>query len=217
MKKMYLCLMFLMCLFLLFVMFSVQLLWSGGGKKGLIIKGKISGVVVDFILGEVVEFVILVLIKLVDGKQLDGGIIEVDGFFKIIEVDNGIYDFNVSFLGYEDKFLKGLEIIFEKLDLDLGIVYLLFIGVNLEEIMVIGEVLLVENCIDKLVYNVDKDVIIIGGDVVDVLCNVLLFLVDLDGNVSLCGFFNIQILINGWFFIMFVFNLVDVLKMILVN
>lgn len=63
---------------------------------------------------------------------------ELDGFFKIIEVENGKYDLNISFLGYEFKVLEGLEIILEKFDLDLGIIYILLMGVNLEEVMVMG-------------------------------------------------------------------------------
>lgn len=70
---------------------------------------------------------------------------ELDGFFKIIEVENGKYDLNISFLGYEFKVLEGLEIILEKFDLDLGIIYILLMGVNLEEVMVMGQVAFVEN------------------------------------------------------------------------
>lgn len=217
MEKTYLRFTLLMCSLLLLSTLSAQPPWSGGGKKGPTIKGKISGVVVDSISGEAVEFATLVLIKSADGKQLDGGITEADGSFKIIEVDNGTYNLNVSFLGYEDKLLKGLETTLEKPDLDLGTVYLLPTGVNLEEITVTGEASLVENRIDKLVYNADKDATTTGGDAADVLRNVPLLSVDLDGNVSLRGSSNIQILINGRPSTMFASNPADALKTIPAN
>ncbi|MEL7422643.1 MAG: TonB-dependent receptor [Bacteroidota bacterium] len=218
MKRIYIRLtLILSCLFIISSL-SAQPPWGGGrGKKGPTIKGRIIGAVVDSISGEAVEFATLVLIKPADGKQLDGGITNDDGSFKIIEVENGTYDLNVSFLGYEEKRVKGLETTLEKPDLDIGTIYLVPTGVNLEEVTVTGQAALVENRIDKLVYNADKDATTTGGDAADVLRNVPLLSVDLDGNVSLRGSSNIQILINGRPSTMFASNPADALKTIPAN
>lgn len=218
MKKMYLRISLVLFSLLILSTLSAQPPWGGGrGKKGPTIKGRISGTVIDSVSGQAVEFATLVLIKSADGKQLDGGITEADGSFKIIEVENGKYDLNVSFLGYQDKMVTGVETTLEKPDLDLGTVYLMPTGVNLEEVTVTGQAALVENRIDKLVYNADKDASTTGGDAADVLRNVPLLSVDLDGNVSLRGSSNIQILINGRPSTLFASNPADALKTIPAN
>ncbi|MGH1436000.1 MAG: TonB-dependent receptor domain-containing protein [Lewinella sp.] len=190
---------------------------GGGGKKGPTIKGRITGTLVDTLSGQPVEFATLVLIQSSDGKQLDGGITEADGSFKIIEVENGAYELSISFMGYESRLVKGVETTLEKPDLDLGTVYLIPTGVNLDEIVVTEQAALVENRIDKLVYNADKDATTTGGDAADVLRNVPMLSVDLDGNVSLRGSSNIQILINGRPSTMFAANPADALKTIPAN
>lgn len=55
---------------------SAQPPWAGGRSQGPGIKGRISGVVLDSISGEALEFAMLALIQAKDGKQLDGGIID---------------------------------------------------------------------------------------------------------------------------------------------
>lgn len=52
--------------------------------------------------------------------------------------------------------------------------------------------------LDKCVFNVGKDLVNFGGLVMDVLDNVFLVIVDVEGNVSLCGSGGVCILINGW-------------------
>jgi len=170
--------------------------------------------VIDTLSQQPVEFATIVLIKAADGKQLDGGITETDGSFKINEVDNGKYNLSISFLGYEEHLLTNVETTLEKPDLDLGTIFLQPTGVNLEEITVTGQAALVENRIDKLVYNADKDATTSGGNGADVLRNVPLLSVDLDGNVSLRGSSNIQILINGRPSTMFAASPADALKTI---
>lgn len=218
MKQVYQRSLLLIALLAITTLLTAQPPWGGGGgKKGPTIKGRITGTVVDSLSGQAVEFATLVLIQAADGKQLDGGITEADGSFKIIEVENGKYELNISFLGYENRLVTEVETTLEKPDLDLGTIYLLPTGVNLDEIVVTEEASLVENRIDKLVYNAEKDATTTGGDAADVLRNVPLLSVDLDGNVSLRGSSNIQILINGRPSTMFAANPADALKTIPAN
>ncbi|MCB0636176.1 MAG: TonB-dependent receptor [Lewinella sp.] len=184
------------------------------GQQGPTVNGRFTGTVIDTLTGQPVEFATVVLVKARNDKQIDGGLTETDGSFKIIEVNTGTYELRISFLGYEDKVITTIETTPEEPDADLGTIYLYPSGVNLEEVTVTGEASLIENRIDKLVYNAEKDASTSGGDAADVLRNVPLLSVDLDGNVSLRGSSNIQILINGRPSTMFASSIADALKTI---
>src|SRR5580658_10341765 len=73
---------------------------------------------------------------------------------------------------------------------------------------------LVENKLDKTVYNVEKDVTSLGGVATDVLKKVPMISVDVDGNVDIMGNSNILFLINGRPSSIFGNNLSDALQSI---
>ncbi|WP_161964232.1 outer membrane beta-barrel protein [Chitinophaga flava] len=68
---------------------------------------------------------------------------------------------------------------------------------TLNAVEVTGKKQLVENKIDRLVYNVDRDVTSQGGMVTDVLRKIPQVTVDASGNVELLGNPSVQFLING--------------------
>lgn len=186
----------------------------GGARKGPTTKGKISGTAIDSLTQKPVEFAAVVIISPKDGKQINGTITEADGRFKIIEIPTGVYNVQLSFLGYEDRTLIAVETTPEKPDLDLGSILLQPAGLALDEVTVTAEASLIENRVDKLVYNAEKDATTSGGDGADVLRNVPLLSVDLEGNVSLRGSSNILILINGRPSTMFATSPADALRTI---
>ena len=193
------------------ITFSQQGNW--GKPKGPSITGKITGQLMDSVSQQPVEFASVVLMDVKTGKETDGVISDEQGGFKFSEAKIGTYNVHISFLGYNDKVLKNIELTKKRPDVGLGGVKLEPSSISLETITVTGEAALIENRIDRIVFNNGKDPTGNIGDASDVLRKVPLLSVDLDGNVSLRGSSNIRILINGKPSGMFSSNVADALKM----
>ena len=188
---------------------------GGYGKPaGPSIKGSIKGEVVDATSGDIIEYATIVLLSADGSKQITGTVSEAGGAFKLPDVKNGKYQMKVSFIGYQETLIPDVETTLKNPDLDLGKIKLGSDAVLLEGVEVTAEKALIENRIDKTVYNADQDATNQGGDATDVLRKVPLLSVDLNGNVSLRGSQNLQILINGRPSTIFASSIADALKSI---
>jgi outer membrane receptor protein involved in Fe transport len=88
---------------------------------------------------------------------------------------------------------------------------------TLKAVVVRGKRALIEEKLDRTVYNVERDRSLTGGDATDALRRVPLLSVDIDGNVTLRGSANIKVLINGRPSTITAGNLADALKQIPVD
>lgn len=204
----------LLPLFLFFSFAAFSQGWGGGGNKTAQIKGKITGQIIDSLTNKPVEFATVVLINSEFGKQLDGVITDDKGKFKFTEVALKEYEIEVSFIGYVPRKVKKVKLTKKKPDLSLKNIFLIPSSLSLAEVEVTGERSLIENRVDKIVYNADQDVTNSGGDASDVLRKVPMLSVDLEGNVSLRGSQNVRILINGKPSGIFANSVADALKLI---
>lgn len=187
---------------------------SGGNPGGAHIVGKITGKVIDSLSLNPVEFATVALRRSGVDKDIDGTISHEDGSFTIPNLKPGVYDVNISFIGYSSKLISKVELTLKSPDQDLGIIQLQTDQVLLETVKVEGQKSLIENKVDRLVYNAENDVSVKGGDAADVLRKVPMLNVDMDGNVSLRGSANLKILINGKPSGIFSGSIADALKMI---
>lgn len=178
------------------------------------IVGKIQGVVIDSTSKEIVEFAAVALTDLRQDKQIDGTITDEKGAFRFSEIKPGKYQVSISFIGYQPRTFGPIEITPQKPDVALGKILLSPQGLTLDEVTVTAEAAVVENRIDKIVYNAEKDVATAGADAAEVLRRVPLLSVDMEGNVSLRGSENIMILINGRPSTMFATSIADALRTI---
>jgi len=188
--------------------------WGGfGGKKGPSIKGKISGKIIDEMTNSPVSYATISLKSAGSDKIINGTLSEDDGSFKFTDIKDGKYDLEVSFLGYEAKQIAAVELTLKDPDYSIGDISLVQDNVVLDEVEIREKRSLIENKVDKIVFNAEDDSSIAGGDATEVLRKVPMLSVDLDGNVSLRGSQQVQILINGKPSGMFSSNAADALKM----
>lgn len=166
----------------------------GGGNAPLM--GKISGVVVDSLSQKPLDYVTVALARAGTNKNINGALTDDKGSFKIENVVPGKYKLSVSFMGYRTKVVE-VSTSPKKPDVHLGKIILSPSANVLKEVAVTGEVPVVENRVDKVVYNAEKDATVSGGNAGDVLRKVPMVSVDQDGNISLRGSQNVRILING--------------------
>lgn len=200
----------------LLVALNLSAQYPQGGKwqkKSKSITGKITGKVIDG-QGGPISYATVVLLDAATNKQISGNITEDNGKFKLEGVKTGIYKMSISFIGFQEKLVEDIQLTLKKPDYEIADITLLTDNITLAEVEVVEEAPLVETKIDKIVYNAEKDPTNAGGDAGDVLRKVPMLSVDLEGNVSLRGSQNIQILINGKPSGMFANGTADALKMI---
>lgn len=177
------------------------------------LKTSITGKVLDATDQSPVAYATVSLYDLSTNSVVNGTITNDDGSFEIENVSNGTYRVEVSFIGYETVSVPAVEVKGNK-KVDLGTLQLGAAAALLDEVTVTSQRALIEEKVDRLVYNAEQDQLSRGGDAADVLRKVPLLQVDLEGNVSLRGSANIQVLINNKPSTIIAGSIADALKMI---
>jgi len=174
---------------------------------------KIIGFLLDSTDSKPVEFATLALINTKTNKPVDGTVADGVGKFTLNKVAVGSYKIVASFIGYESKIVF-VTISEKNDDHDLGVIKLQQSSKMLSEVTVEGQRALIEERVDRTVYNAEKDASNKGGDATDVLKKVPMLSVDLDGNPSLRGSTNVKVLINNKPSTIMASSITDALKQI---
>jgi outer membrane receptor protein involved in Fe transport len=157
-------------------------------------QGRLSGQVLDSASAKAVEFASVALLNSQTDQPVNGAVCDSNGNFELSNVTYGTYALKVTFVGYNTK---TIAVVVNQRDAALGKIRLASTTKILSEVVVEGQKALVEDKIDRIVYNAEADKTTTGGDASDVLKRVPLLAVDPDGNVSLRGSNNVLVLING--------------------
>lgn len=173
---------------------------------------KITGTVSDSTSGKPVEFATIALNDPTTNKPVDGTIADDQGKFTLTKVADGNYIISISFIGFDTKNIPVR--VGDKKEIDLGTIRISPVAQQLKEVTVEGERAIIEERVDRTVYNAENDQTAKGGDATDVLKRVPLLSVDMDGNVSLRGNQNITVLINNKPSTIVASNVADALKQI---
>jgi len=157
--------------------------------------GKISGVVIDGQSNQPVEYATIALAD-AQGKIIDGTIADAKGKFSLTKLADGKYTVEISFIGYL-TITRSIALAGKDNDFDLGTIKIEEEARQLNEVVIEGQKELVEERVDRTIYNAENDATTRGGDATDVLKRVPMLSVDFDGNVSMRGSSNILVLINN--------------------
>ncbi len=159
-------------------------------------QGTISGIITDESGGQALEFATVAVHSENDSSLVSGGITDLEGKFSV-PIKFGNYYLKVQFISYGERMVSGVKVNEQNPKVDMGKVTLAQSEVQLAEVTVQAERTQMELQLDKKVYNIGQDLSNLGGSASDLLSNLPSVAVDVDGNVSLRGSENVQILIDG--------------------
>ncbi|HET9505034.1 MAG TPA: TonB-dependent receptor [Hymenobacter sp.] len=156
---------------------------------------QLTGTVVDGSTGAALGYASVAALSAA-GTVVSGSVCGADGRFVLPGLAAGAYTLRISLVGYQELLRPGVAVP-EGGTLNLGSLALRPAARQLGEVEVTAKKPLIEEKIDRTVYNAELDETTRGGDATDVLRRVPLLSVDLDGNLSLRGSQNIRVLLNG--------------------
>ena len=136
------------------------------------------------------------------------------GKFSFQNLQAGDYDLVVSFVGFEQKTIKIKQTDKAQIIPD---IFLSIAATTQNSVTVTATKALIENKVDRIVYNVEKDITAQSGVATDVLRKVPQLSVDANGNVELLGNPSIRFLIDGKPSVMFGNNAAEALQSIPAN
>ena len=158
----------------------------------------LTGSVVDALTEQPVPYASVAIYSMRDSSVVGGALAGEDGTFKVTDLGRGRFWCAISFIGYttwsSEPFGFGPDPAARK---HLGQIALTPSVEALDEAEVVAEQSSMEMLIDRRVFHVGSDLTSTGASAAELLTRVPSVQVDLDGNVSLRGSSNVQILIDG--------------------
>jgi len=160
-------------------------------------KGVVSGRVIEEVGGLSIPSAIISVY--VDGTEqpLITSSTDEDGRFSIKNLKLGNYHIKISFVGYAPLIVNGIILTEKDYDKNLGSLKLSSDQNSLQEVTITVQKPPIEFGADGVTYNVGSSLLAEGSTATDVLKNVPLVQVDIDGNATIAGKRNTRIFIDG--------------------
>ena len=159
--------------------------------------GKISGKVLDSLSKLPVDYATITLSVAGSDKVINGTTADSTGAFILQGLTPGTYKLSVEFIGYKAYTISSVVITKKNPVVDIKTIPLQKAEGRLKDVVVTSQQKLIDNRIDKIVFNAERDLTSQSGVATDVLKKVPQVSVDADGNVELAGAGGIRFLING--------------------
>ncbi len=147
-------------------------------------------------------------------KPFTGCTSDKSGNFLLKEIPTGVYTILIENIGYKPVSVKGVSVNESTGTINLKTISLSILNTEMSGVTVISRSKLIDNKIDKLVFNAEKDITSQSGDATDLLKKIPQVSVDVDGKVELAGNSEVRFLINGKPSAAFGSNVADVLQSI---
>lgn len=160
-------------------------------------KGIVQGKVVEEVGGLAIPFASVAIYESNIEQALFTTQTDENGYFKFINLKSGSYKIKVSYVGFAILFVNEIIITEKDFDKNLGNLKLSNELSSLTEVVVTAPKPVIEFGADVITYNVGSSILAEGSTATDVLKNVPMVQVDLDGNATISGKRSTRIFING--------------------
>jgi ferric enterobactin receptor len=176
--------------------------------------GQIEGLVLDSATQLPIEYATIIVYQNGSAKAVTGATTNTKGAFVVKDLQNGTYKVNIEFVGAKTYTINNINIDNSHTKIDLKTISLLKSSGSLAVVTVKSSSKAIDNKIDKMVFNAEKDISSQNGVATDLLKKIPMVSVDIDGNVQLAGTSSIRFLINGKPSVAFGSNITEVLQSI---
>jgi hypothetical protein len=157
----------------------------------------VFGKVADGVSGEMIDFAGISMFQ--QGTDIIFKSISTsnEGNFKFTNIPYGKYTIRVSYVGFERQVIEDIDLNADHPDFSLGTIRLKKSSGALNEVKIVDKKPTLEVNADQITYNVSESLQAEGSTATDVLKNVPMVNVDIDGNVTIAGKRNTRIFIDG--------------------
>lgn len=159
--------------------------------------GSMTGVILDEVTDEPVEFASIALFSQRDSSLITGTITDLTGKFEFNDLSYGIYYAEIRFVGFKNTRMTTIAVTSQNKTIDLGKIMIERSVTELEGVEIVAERPQMEYKIDRKVVYAGSNITAAGGTAVDVLENTPSIQTDIDGNVTLRGSSNFTVLIDN--------------------
>lgn len=180
---------------LLFIALSILSLTTFG--IGFAEKGVIRGKVVEEVGALAIPFAGVALFEANSEQPLQTIQTDENGFFKFSNLKNGTYKVRVSYVGFTNLFVNDIVLTEKDSDKNLGNLKLASEQSNLNEVVITAQKPVIEFGADVITYNVGSSILAEGSTATDLLKNVPMVQVDIDGNATITGKRSTRVFIDG--------------------
>jgi iron complex outermembrane receptor protein len=182
-------------LFLYFFAVTLLSLFSFDAKAAE--NGVIRGKVIEEVGALPIPFAVISIFESTAEQPLLTIQTDENGYFRFNNLKTGTYKVKVSYVGFASLFVNEIIITDKDFDKNLGNLKLSSEQSNLNEVVISAPKPLVEFGADVITYNVGSSVLAEGSTATDVLKNVPMVQVDIDGNATISGKRSTRVFIDG--------------------
>lgn len=147
--------------------------------------------------GQPVEFASVAIFNAKDSSLVKGTLSDTAGHFNLPKIPFNNYYLTIGFVGYQTLVVNNVRLTAQEPEKKLGVLTLLTDEKTLKEVAVVAKKPLIEQRIDRTVFNIENSILAEGNTALELLEKAPGISVDDEGNISLKGRAGVSVMING--------------------